>query len=117
MAFREERGNEHGAGVAGERHVVVVQHVSRHAVDQRRVLGRELAPGGNLRRRVLAARGGDHARHDANGFLVGAGDHHADAIGDADARGFGRAVGKIGNPDGRGEFAGLPGEFEHCSDL
>ena len=85
-------GHQHRAGMAAQRHVVVVERMRRGAVD----------PGGFGRRALFVAegkRGGavgrrQHLFHDAHAILAAAGDHRADAVDEAEARNAHRFVGQ-----------------------
>ena len=85
-AFGEDRGRERGARMPVHADIVIVEHMRRHAVDERGVAGRQVAPARDLRRAVIAGRGRHHLRHQLHGRLVRARDHGADAVEHADAR-------------------------------
>ena len=97
----------------GQRHVVIVEDMRRNAVHQRRVGRREITARGDFRRRVVAGRRRDQLGDDARRPLVGARDHHADAVGDAHPCGIGTARRQHCRIERCDEVGGLLGKFSH----
>ena len=85
FALGEDRRNQHGARMAVERHVVVVQHMRGNAVDQGRGLGAAPRARGNERSERRAAAVAQLAIDQRNLRIAAACDQNAEAVGDAGA--------------------------------
>ena len=81
LCLRQDRGHQHGAGMAAERGIVEIEHVRGDRVEHRAVARRHAQAGGRERmlRQGTAGKLGHHARH----RLAPARDHDRDAIGEA----------------------------------
>ena len=85
LALGQDRRHQHGARMAVERHVVVIQNVSGDAVDQRRGFGRAPGAGGNERDERGAAGITKLAIDQSDLRVARAGDQDAETVGDAGA--------------------------------
>ena len=94
FALRQNGRDEHGAGMAVERDIVIVEHVSRNTIDQSGIL--DIAPltGGNERGKAGSVAAGQLAIDQCDYALACACDHHAETVGEA---GLGDGLGFQGN--------------------
>ena len=104
-------GHQNRARMAGKRHVVIVEHVRRDAVDKRSIGGREVAAGRNLWRTVVLRGRSEHRRYDPHRMLGRAGNHDANTIDNADTRGHPAPVRQIGRLQARNEICSLAGDI------
>jgi hypothetical protein len=93
FALGDDGGHEHSARMSVERDVVIVQHVSRGAVDERRILDVSLLQRRNERGEGRGVRPGHFPVKQGDDRIARAGDHHAEAISDA-GLGDGLSVGR-----------------------
>ena len=116
FALGEHRRNQNGARMAGQRHVIVVERVSGHAIDER-CLGRAsaLVTEQNARLREARALGAHMRAHEPRHRLVTAGKHGSDRVDETGADDADRLIRDPIESGTRCECGELTGESWHVT--
>jgi hypothetical protein len=115
LTLRDDRGNQHCAGMAVERHVVIVEHMGSGAIDERRVLGIALVQRRNERCQLGPVRARNLLVQQPHDRIPRPRNHHTEAVGDPDL-GNGLGLGRnVGQRDARYEASELGGKGGHRS--
>ena len=113
LALREDRRHQHGARMAVERNVVVVQNVRSNAIDQRRGFDRAPAARWNERSECAAASVTQFAIDERDRGVTRASDQNAEAIGNAAPRDTAAFGGNLAQAEIGDEAAKIDGESGH----